>query len=103
VQIVVIDYGIGIPVERRGQIFERFYQAHADGYRSGMGLGLYISRQIVDLHGGALSAEFPDDGGCRFTLRLPLGLDYRQNQDLAIEAAVVQPRPDDDACTYIQS
>lgn len=36
-----------------------------------MGLGLYISRQIVELHGGTITAEFPDDGGARFVIVLP--------------------------------
>jgi signal transduction histidine kinase len=38
-----------------------------------MGLGLYISRQIVDLHGGRIAAEFPETGGTRFSVTLPLG------------------------------
>jgi signal transduction histidine kinase len=70
-ELSVRDHGIGIPPEKRARIFDRFYQAHADGYRSGMGLGLYISRQIVQLHGGELLAEFPPDGGSRFIVRLP--------------------------------
>jgi excisionase family DNA binding protein len=70
-QITVRDHGLGIPPEKRGQIFERFYQAHANGYRSGVGLGLYISRQIVELHDGEIRADFPDDGGTRFTVRIP--------------------------------
>jgi len=52
-------------------VFERFFQAHAEGYQSGMGLGLYIGRQIVELHGGTIAAEFPPDGGTRFVVRLP--------------------------------
>ena len=72
VQLAVRDHGLGIPPERRSQIFDRFYQAHGEGYRSGMGLGLYISRQIVELHGGELWAEFPPDGGSRFVVRLPV-------------------------------
>ncbi len=68
----VLDHGIGIPVDRRDQIFERFYQAHRDGYMGGMGLGLYISRQIIDLHGGQLEAEFPTEGGTRLIITLPL-------------------------------
>lgn len=71
--IAVRDRGLGIPPEKRGQIFERFYQAHAHGYRSGMGLGLYISRQIVELHGGEIRPEFPADGGTRFVVSLPIG------------------------------
>jgi excisionase family DNA binding protein len=70
-QISVRDHGLGIPPENRGQIFERFYQAHSDG-RSGLGLGLYITRQIVELHGGSIRAEFPRGGGTRFVVTMPL-------------------------------
>jgi signal transduction histidine kinase len=72
VEIAVRDHGIGIPPERRAAIFERFYRAHTDSYRSGLGLGLSISRQIVELHGGTIAAEFPDDGGARFVTVLPM-------------------------------
>ena len=71
-EIAVRDHGIGIPPERRGAIFERYYRAHTDSYQSGLGLGLYISRQIVELHGGAIRAEFPDDGGARFSIVVPV-------------------------------
>jgi signal transduction histidine kinase len=71
-EIWVRDFGLGIPVERRDHIFQRFYQAHADAHRSGMGLGLYVSQQIVEMHAGELRAEFPADAGSRFVLRLPV-------------------------------
>jgi signal transduction histidine kinase len=71
-EISVRDHGLGIPPDKRAQIFERFYQAHGNRHKSGMGLGLHISRQIVELHGGELTAEFPADGGSRFVVRLPL-------------------------------
>ena len=74
VQLSVRDHGPGIPPEKRGQIFERFYQANRDGYKNGMGLGLYISRQIVELHDGEIGAEFPLEGGTRFLVRLPIRL-----------------------------
>ncbi len=70
-RIAVRDHGTGIPPENRGHIFDRFYQAHANSHASGMGLGLYISRQIVELHGGRIAAEFPPDGGTRFSITLP--------------------------------
>ncbi|MBV9546605.1 MAG: MEDS domain-containing protein [Chloroflexi bacterium] len=70
-EIAVRDHGLGIPRDRREHIFERFYQAHTGAHRSGMGLGLFISREIVELHGGAIRAEFPLDGGTRFVVRLP--------------------------------
>src|SRR5439155_24547292 len=68
VQLTVLDHGVGVPVEHRPFIFDRFYQAHAGGpltSMAGMGLGLYISRQIVELHGGTIQADFPADGGPR--------------------------------------
>jgi PAS domain S-box-containing protein len=71
-ELSVRDHGLGIPPERRHHIFERFYQAHEGGHRIGLGLGLYISRQIVQLHGGSIEPEFPADGGTRFVVRLPL-------------------------------
>jgi signal transduction histidine kinase len=71
VSLSVRDYGLGIPEEHRGHIFDRFHQAHGVSYRSGMGLGLHISREIVALHGGEIMATFPADGGSQFTVRLP--------------------------------
>jgi signal transduction histidine kinase len=70
-RLSVRDQGIGVPPERRRFIFDRFYQAHADWSPGGMGLGLYVSSQIVRLHGGRLEAEFPDDGGSCFVVTLP--------------------------------
>jgi signal transduction histidine kinase len=71
IRLQVRDHGIGIPPERRGRLFDRFYQAHGEGHFGGLGLGLFISRQIVELHGGSLEADFPADGGTRFTVTLP--------------------------------
>lgn len=71
VQVTVRDHGSGILPEHRDHIFDRFYQANADGHRSGMGLGLFVSQQIAQAHGGTITAEFPDDGGTRFVLTLP--------------------------------
>lgn len=72
-RLVVTDRGIGVPPEHRGRIFDRFYQAHPEQRLGGMGLGLYISRQIVDLHGGRMEAEFPATGGTRVIVTLPPG------------------------------
>jgi PAS domain S-box-containing protein len=69
--IAVTDHGLGVSPEHRPRLFERFYRGQQEGYFSGMGLGLYISRQIIELHGGQLLAEFPESGGTRFVIRLP--------------------------------
>src|SRR5215469_1987259 len=70
-RISVRDHGIGIPVEKRPAIFTRFYRAHAEEHLSGLGLGLFISQQLVALHGGEITVEFPVDGGTRFVVLLP--------------------------------
>jgi signal transduction histidine kinase len=73
VTISVTDQGIGIPPDQRDRVFDRFFQAHASEYLSGLGLGLYVSRQIVEQHGGTIDAVFPETGGTRFVVRLPRG------------------------------
>lgn len=71
-ELSVRDYGLGIAPAQRAQIFERFHQGQESGSESGLGLGLYISRQIVALHGGQIRAEFPADGGTRMIVHLPI-------------------------------
>jgi signal transduction histidine kinase len=71
-ELSVRDRGIGVPPQHRELIFDRFYQVQKRDNPSGMGLGLYVSRQIVEAHGGTLTAEFPPDGGSRFLMTLPL-------------------------------
>jgi K+-sensing histidine kinase KdpD len=73
-RIAVIDHGAGVPRGERERIFERFYRA--PNARSitdtGMGLGLYICRRIVEDHGGRIWAEPTPSGGATFVIALPL-------------------------------
>ncbi|HEV2124547.1 MAG TPA: HAMP domain-containing sensor histidine kinase [Chloroflexota bacterium] len=71
VTLAVRDYGVGIAPEYRERIFERFYQMGAASRAGGLGLGLYVTQQIVQLHGGAIAVECPPDGGTRFIVTLP--------------------------------
>ncbi|MGI8916886.1 MAG: sensor histidine kinase [Chloroflexota bacterium] len=71
VTISVADRGIGVTPSHRQRIFERIYQAQG-GQAGGMGLGLFISRQIAELHGGWLDVEARPGGGSRFVLTLPV-------------------------------
>jgi signal transduction histidine kinase len=71
VHLAVRDHGLGIPPDRRARLFQRFYQAHTEGHLSGLGLGLFISRHIVERHGGRIWATHPEDGGTRFLVALP--------------------------------
>jgi signal transduction histidine kinase len=67
----VTDQGLGIPLNEREHVFDRFHQAHSDHHLSGMGLGLYITREIVELHGGCVRVEEPGERGSRFVISLP--------------------------------
>jgi PAS domain S-box-containing protein len=75
VEITVTDSGQGIAAEFLPYLFERFRQADATTTRrhGGLGLGLSIAKQLVDLHGGSLIASSPGQGqGSTFTVQLPL-------------------------------
>jgi PAS domain S-box-containing protein len=72
--VAVEDRGRGVPSEMRERIFERFVRAdEASDQTSGTGLGLHISRQLAQRHGGSVELErsAPEEGS-RFVLRLPL-------------------------------
>lgn len=78
VQIVVEDRGPGVDEHEREEIFTRFRRggaADAPGAGPGTGLGLALSRQHVELHGGAIWVEDRDGGGARFLVELPDGAD----------------------------
>lgn len=72
--IAVSDHGIGIPRESLPHLFERFYRApNAEAQRvSGLGIGLFIVREIVALHGGTINVESASGRGSTFTVSLPL-------------------------------
>lgn len=73
--LTVSDTGIGIRPEFLPSLFERFRQADASTTRRyrGLGLGLSLVKQLVDLHGGSISASSPGENqGTTFTLTLPL-------------------------------
>jgi len=73
VVIRVCDNGIGVPAEKRGQLFQEFYRAHGDTVTDadGTGLGLSIVRETVESIGGRAWAEFPDEMGSVFAFDLP--------------------------------
>lgn len=70
--ISVADRGPGLSAETLDHVFDKFYRAPGSA-AGGIGLGLSISRGLVEAHGGSLTAENRAHGGSRFIIRLPLG------------------------------
>lgn len=73
VQLAVRDQGVGIPPGALPRIFDPFYRVErTSGSAQGLGLGLHISRSLVEAHGGQIRAESAGDGrGTTFTVTLP--------------------------------
>jgi PAS domain S-box-containing protein len=67
----VSDQGIGIPLEHQARVFERFQRAVPAQNFGGLGLGLYVARQIVEAHGGTIQVASAAGAGSTFTVRLP--------------------------------
>jgi signal transduction histidine kinase len=65
------DHGIGIASDVLPQLFERFYQGQDPGVSTGLGLGLYIARMLVEAHGGRIWAESEPGQGSTFVIALP--------------------------------
>jgi len=74
-RLVVRDHGIGIEPTRAERVFDRFARGVSAEHYGGMGLGLYIARQIVEAHGGTISFDSEPGAGCAFTMELPVALE----------------------------
>jgi PAS domain S-box-containing protein len=71
-QISVRDHGIGVPAEDQERIFERFGRAVSVREYGGLGMGLYISKQIIEAHGGSIRVASEAGEGATFTIEFPL-------------------------------
>ena len=70
IELAFSDTGVGIPPEELRQIFEPFFSRRADGVR-GTGLGLPITKAIIDKYGGSVHVDSAPGNGSRFAVRLP--------------------------------
>jgi CheY-like chemotaxis protein len=79
----VSDTGIGIPASFLPYVFDRFSQRDSTASRDygGLGLGLAISKQLVELHGGTIKAESPGENqGATFTVNLPIAVLHEEQE-----------------------
>jgi two-component system phosphate regulon sensor histidine kinase PhoR len=74
VKIIVKDTGIGIPQKEQEELFKRFFRASNVRKigKEGFGLGLYISKKLIDLHGGKIKIESKEEVGTNVTILLPI-------------------------------
>ena len=88
VELVVLDTGIGISVSDRSHVFSRFFRTRLAAQRSiqGIGLGLSITKAIVDSHGGRVEVESEEGRGSTFRVRLPL--DVPADHELPLDEPV---------------
>lgn len=83
----VQDAGIGIPADELDRVFHRFYRARntANYHAQGFGLGLFISCEIVELHGGRLVVDSEEGKGSTFTVFVPLAARLRFTRSPAVQ------------------
>ena len=70
--LTVADNGVGFNPAYQARLFQPFSRLHSPKAFEGLGLGLAISRKIIERHGGHIEASGVPDGGCRVSVRLPL-------------------------------
>jgi two-component system OmpR family sensor kinase len=72
VLVAVVDHGIGIPAADIGRLFERYHRGSNVSGIVGTGVGLYLVKIAIDLHGGRIEVQSREGGGSRFTVTLPV-------------------------------
>jgi signal transduction histidine kinase/AraC-like DNA-binding protein/streptogramin lyase len=85
IEITVRDNGIGIPSEHKGHLFERFFriERHDSIIRRGTGIGLALTKELVELHKGKLMVESEENKGTCFVILLPAGNNIWSNEQMA--------------------
>lgn len=84
IAVSVSDQGAGMDANTRARVFERFFQGDAGLARGheGMGIGMAIAREMIEMHGGALSVESEPGQGSTFTFTLPMGCEHLDPDDI---------------------
>ena len=97
--ITIADTGVGVPASEMPRLFERFHRIETTRARSheGSGIGLALVKELIGLHGGAITADSAEGVGTTFTIRLPFGTahlpadDYDNSERTQTFAGVADP------------
>ncbi|HTV00403.1 MAG TPA: response regulator, partial [Luteitalea sp.] len=81
-RIGVEDTGIGVPAGELPHIFNRYYQVRGERSRDGIGIGLALVKELVDLHGGTITVESAEGRGSLFVVCLPRGTAHLAEHDI---------------------
>ncbi len=84
VEISICDTGIGIPKENLPRIFDRFYQVDGSHKREqeGSGIGLALTKELIELHKGTIRVESEDGKGTKFMVSIPLGKEHLKPDEI---------------------
>jgi signal transduction histidine kinase/DNA-binding response OmpR family regulator len=93
VTISVRDTGIGIPEEELPKLFERFYQVETSQVKKygGTGIGLALTKELVELHRGFIKVSSKPGEGSEFTIELPPGKDHLNEDEIIEEGVILNP------------
>lgn len=92
-ELSVIDTGVGIPKHELARIFERFHRVEGPAGRSreGAGIGLALVKELVDQHGGTITADSSPGQGSTFTVSIPFGSEHLPSRNVRTEAVPEAP------------
>jgi len=92
VNVRISDTGIGIPVDKILKIFDRFYQVDGSHTREqeGTGIGLSLTKELVELHKGHIGVESEEGKGSTFIVRIPLGKEHLKPEEIC------EPEPEEE-------
>jgi two-component system OmpR family sensor kinase len=94
VVVAITDHGIGIPAADLDRVFERYHRGGNVSGIVGTGVGLYLVKMVVDMHGGGVTVESKEGDGARFTIRLPRKLASATQSAPIAEAPSIADPPD---------
>jgi signal transduction histidine kinase len=78
IEFIVADDGEGIPDSELPHVFDKFFRGRRASQQTGSGLGLHMARQVVEMHGGTITARNRAEGGAQFRIWLPSEITHRR-------------------------